>query len=133
MHDQVQAAAAHVEAIVASEEGRRRLTQMTTTNFEHIPAELIAHQILGAGRCEAIPMVEYALREGYALQPERVDCPVRIVWGTEDRLLPLDPAAVGLRTWFPQADWIELEGIGHCPQLDVPLEAAQLIVGFTAE
>jgi pimeloyl-ACP methyl ester carboxylesterase len=26
----------------------------------------------------------------------------------------------------------ELDGIGHCPQLDVPLEAAQLIVGFTA-
>lgn len=77
-------------------------------------------------------MVEYAIREGYALQPERIDCPVRIVWGTEDRLLPLDSAAAGLRTWLPQADWIELEGIGHCPQLDVPLEAAQLILGFTA-
>jgi hypothetical protein len=29
-------------------------------------------------------------------------------------------------------DWIELEGIGHCPQLDVPLETAELITGFTA-
>ena len=33
--------------------------------------------------------------------------------------------------WFPRADWIELDGIGHCPQLDVPLETAQLILGFT--
>ena len=24
-----------------------------------------------------------------------------------------------------------LEDIGHCPQLDVPVEAAQLILGFT--
>jgi hypothetical protein len=30
------------------------------------------------------------------------------------------------------ADWVELDGIGHCPQLDVPLEAGQLIVGFTS-
>jgi pimeloyl-ACP methyl ester carboxylesterase len=33
--------------------------------------------------------------------------------------------------WLPRADWVELDGIGHCPQLDVPLEAAQLILGFT--
>jgi pimeloyl-ACP methyl ester carboxylesterase len=26
---------------------------------------------------------------------------------------------------------VELDGVGHCPQLDVPLETAQLIVGFT--
>jgi hypothetical protein len=34
------------------------------------------------------------------------------------------------RTW--ELVLPELEGIGHCPQLDVPLETAQLIVGFTA-
>jgi pimeloyl-ACP methyl ester carboxylesterase len=33
--------------------------------------------------------------------------------------------------WLPHADWVELEGVGHCPQLDIPLEAAQLIRGFT--
>jgi len=27
---------------------------------------------------------------------------------------------------------VELDGIGHCPQLDAPLETAQLILGFTA-
>ena len=32
----------------------------------------------------------------------------------------------------PQADWIELEGVGHGPQLDVPLLASELILGFTA-
>ncbi len=35
--------------------------------------------------------------------------------------------------WLPHADWVELDGIGHCPQLDVPLETAQLILGFTAD
>ena len=28
------------------------------------------------------------------------------------------------------AEWIELDGVGHAPQLDVPLETAQLILGF---
>jgi pimeloyl-ACP methyl ester carboxylesterase len=38
-----------------------------------------------------------------------------------------------LRTeWLPHADWVELDGVGHCPQLDVPLETAQLILGWTA-
>jgi hypothetical protein len=36
------------------------------------------------------------------------------------------------REWLPHADWIELDGVGHCPRLDVPLEAAQLILGCTS-
>jgi pimeloyl-ACP methyl ester carboxylesterase len=70
---------------------------------------------------------------GWSLDPEHITCPVRIVWGTADRLRPWPAAAVRFRTdWLPHADWIELEGVGHSPQLDVPLETAQLILGFTA-
>jgi pimeloyl-ACP methyl ester carboxylesterase len=135
LYEQAKASAPHAQAIVASPEGRRRATRLIVTNFEHIPAELIAHQILGVASCTGAPaMIEYALRAGYGvLDAERIGCPVRIVWGTADRLLPWPSAAARLRDeWLPHADWIELEGIGHCPQLDVPLEAAQLILGFTA-
>ncbi|MEA2429004.1 MAG: hypothetical protein QOF37_2632 [Thermoleophilaceae bacterium] len=134
MQDQVKAAAPHADAIVSSADGRRRATQFTTTNFEHIPADLLAHQLRGVASCEAVrPMVEFARREGYRLDAGKIACPVRIVWGTEDKLLPWPSAAVRFREeWLPHADWVELDGIGHCPQLDVPLEAAQLIVGFTA-
>jgi pimeloyl-ACP methyl ester carboxylesterase len=31
--------------------------------------------------------------------------------------------------WLPHADWVELDGVGHSAQLEVPLEAAQLILG----
>jgi pimeloyl-ACP methyl ester carboxylesterase len=34
--------------------------------------------------------------------------------------------------WVPHAEWVELEGAGHCPQLDVPLETAELILGLTS-
>ncbi|HUE27566.1 MAG TPA: alpha/beta fold hydrolase, partial [Solirubrobacteraceae bacterium] len=129
----VKNAAPHAEAIVASEEGRRRATLYTTAAFEHIPAELLAHQIRGAAGCDgAMSLIDFARREGYQLQAEKIACPVRIVWGTEDKLLPWPRAATRYREeWLPNADWIELDGVGHSPQLDVPFETAQLILGFT--
>jgi len=134
MQDLLRTAAPHADAIVATPEGRRRATAFTTTNFEHIPAELLAHQIRGAASCEAAgPLIEQAQREGRSLEAEKITCPVRVVWGTADKILPWPSSAVRFRDeWLPHADWVELEGVGHCPQLDVPLETAQLIVGFTA-
>jgi pimeloyl-ACP methyl ester carboxylesterase len=134
LKQQVKAIAPQVEQLLGSTQGRRMATLYTTTNFEHIPVELLAHQTRAVAACEGTEaMTAYALREGYRLDAEKIDCPVRIVWGTEDKLLPWPSAAVRYRTeWLPHADWVELEGIGHCPQLDVPTETAQLILGFTS-
>ena len=134
MREAAAAAAPHADALVASEAGRRRATLLISERFAHIPAELLAHQMVGVARCEgAEAMLAAAAREGYRLDAARIDCPVRIVWGTEDRLLPWPSAAARFREdWLPGADWVELPGVGHCPQLDVPLEAAELILGFTA-
>ena len=79
----------------------------------------------------AAPLIENALSEGWTLDAERITCPVRIVWGTADKLLPWPRAAARYHQELPQADWVLLDGIGHCPQLDVPVEAVQLILGFT--
>jgi pimeloyl-ACP methyl ester carboxylesterase len=63
---------------------------------------------------------------------ERISRPVRIIWGTADKLAPWPSAAEKFRDqWLAHADWVELEGIGHHPQLDVPIETAELIVSFT--
>jgi pimeloyl-ACP methyl ester carboxylesterase len=134
MYEQAKAVAPYAEAVLASSAGRRRATRFITTNFEHIPAELLAHQIIGLAGCSGAPaMIEFAGREGFRLDAEKIDCPVRIVWGTDDKLLPWPSAAVRFRDeWLPHADWVELDGVGHAPQLDVPLQAAQLILGFTA-
>jgi len=135
MQEQVKAAAPQVDAILASPEGRRRATQFISVNFEHIPAELLAHLTLGVANCKAAgPLIENALREGWPLDAEKITCPVRVLWGTEDKLLPWPSAAARYRdAWLVQADWVVLDGVGHCPQLDVPLETTELIVGFTAE
>jgi len=133
MHDQVRTAAPHAVAIAASRDGRRSATAYITARFEHIPADLVAHQIAGAAVCDVRRLIEAALREGYPLDAERIGCPVRIVWGIADRVLPWPSAARRYREQLlPHADWVELEDVGHCPQLDVPLETAQLILGFTS-
>jgi pimeloyl-ACP methyl ester carboxylesterase len=133
MQEALVEAAPHADAIVATDKGRRQATQFITMRYEHIPPELLAHQIRGAANCHAAgPLIEYAIREGWDLDAERITCPVRIVWGTDDKLLLWPSAAARFRSdWLPHADWVELEGVGHCPQLDVPLETSQLILGFT--
>ena len=134
LQEQMKAAAPQAEAPVATPEGRRRASQLITTDFEHIPPDLLAHQMLGIASCKAaVPLIENARREGWSRDAEKITCPVRIVWGTADRLLPWPQATVRYRNdWLPHADWVTLDGIGHCPQLDVPIEAAQLILGFTS-
>ncbi len=104
-----------------------------TTHYEHIPPDLIAHLMLGIASCRAAgSLIENALREGWTLDVQSITCPVRIVWGTADRLLSWPQAAARYRAELPAADWVLLDGIGHCPQLDVPIETAQLILGFTS-
>jgi pimeloyl-ACP methyl ester carboxylesterase len=131
-HEALQGAALTADLLVATEGGRRFVSESTMVNFEHVPADLLAHQVRAAAACQAPAMIDAALREGYEIDAEHVTCPVRILWGTSDRLLPLPEGAVRYRRdWLPTADWIELDGVGHAPQLDVPLETAQLILEFT--
>ncbi len=131
---QAAAIAPQADRLMATPEGRRRATALQTVNFTHIPAELLAHQLVGIACCPgAGRMIETALRSRWTIDAERITCPVRIVWGTEDRLLPWPAAAARYRTeWLPQADWIVLDDVGHAPQLDVPTETAELILGFTS-
>jgi pimeloyl-ACP methyl ester carboxylesterase len=132
LHAQMKAAAPHAPRLLATDAGRRRATERLTVRYEHIPAELLAHQALGGAVAGAAAMLATAERTDWTLDAERIACPVRIVWGTEDRLLPWPSAAARYRRSLPHADWVVLDDVGHSPQLDVPLETAELILGFTA-
>jgi pimeloyl-ACP methyl ester carboxylesterase len=132
MQEQAKKSVPHVDEIVSTVEGRRAVTRFTTSRFEHIPAELLAHQVVGLARCDLVGTLR-ALSAGWSVEPERIECPVRVVWGADDRILPWPSAAARYRDeWLPHADWIELEGVGHCPQLDVPTETAALVLELTA-
>ena len=134
LQEQARAVAPHADAIARTPEGRRQATQQLVERADHLPPDLVAHLIRGVAACDAAgAMIDTALREGWIIEPERIACPVRVVWGTADRLLPWPSAAERYRReWLQHAEWVELDGVGHAPQLDVPLEAAELILGLTA-
>ncbi len=134
MQDLLKPAVPHAEAILSTPEGLHRALEFATVNYEHIPASLVAHQMRGAAACKAaVPMIEYAEREGWCLDAGRIECPVRIAWGTADRLLPWPAAAVRFRNeWLPRADWVVLDDVGHALQMDVPEQTAELILEFSS-
>ena len=123
---------AHLAACaVSTPEGRRRARRRDHGHiYEHILPELILHLIGGILECRDVEPIDrvVAARDGYPLDGALIDCPVRMVWGTEDQILPWPSSAVLALSadLLPHADWVELDGVGHCPQLDVPLETAQL-------
>lgn len=131
---QLRLAAPHVERLLASDAGRRRATRPIVVRYAHIPTELIAHQMLGVAACQDVEaIVAHALDAGYPLDATAIDCPVRIVWGTGDLLLPWPEGAGRYREeLLADADWVTLAGVGHCPQLDVPARAADLVRGFAS-
>lgn len=133
MQDLLKPAVPYAEEILATPEGRRRATEFATVNYEHLSIDLLSHQMRGAANCRAaVPLIEFAERQGWSLDAERIECPVRVVWGTEDRILPWPAAATRFREeWLPGADWVVVEGAGHALQMDVPLETAQLVLDFT--
>ncbi len=134
LHAQAEAAAPFADTLLSTTLGRRRATELVSVNFEHIPKDLLVHQLMGIAACAgAEQLIEHGLREAWELDAANIDCPVRIVWGAADKLLPWPDAAVRYREqWLPQADWVVLDDVGHYPQVDLPLETAELILGFTA-
>jgi pimeloyl-ACP methyl ester carboxylesterase len=128
-HRLLQQVGRHAAFIASTPEGRRQATAALVERSEHLSAETVLHIVTAATNCPEAPrMLEAGEREDWAVGP--ITCPVRIVWGTEDKLLPWPRAAARYRRDLPYAEWVVLDGVGHCPQLEVPLETAELIQGF---
>jgi pimeloyl-ACP methyl ester carboxylesterase len=57
--------------------------------------------------------------------------PIRIVWGSEDRLLPMRGYSERWRRLAPKAEWVVIEGAGHVPMYCDPTRVAELILEMT--
>src|SRR4051794_10733258 len=117
----------HAETLDRQERGVA-LSDFTT---RELPEDVLFYLGAAVRACDKAPLIANAREHGWPLDAAKVRCPVRILWGMQDRLLPWPVAAERYRRSL-DAEWIELDGVGHAPQLDIPLETAQLISGFTA-
>ena len=60
-----------------------------------------------------------------------VGCPVLLVWGTRDRMIPHSEARVVLDA-LPETHVELIEGCGHCPQLEATEQLLELLLAFPA-
>jgi pimeloyl-ACP methyl ester carboxylesterase len=64
--------------------------------------------------------------------PHLVACPALIVWGTRDKILPVS-AGHCLASTIPDARFVPLENVGHCPMIEAPDRFSQLLAEFVRD
>jgi len=80
------------------------------------------------------------VREGIAIAERgeffsdlgEISCPVRILYGTEDRLVRWPVQYERMKKLLPNAEYLPLEGLGHLPMWDDPQQVARRILEVTA-
>lgn len=97
-----------------------------------LPAPLAAEQIRGAGKPGFIQAlranIDYPIRERL---PE-IACPTLIVWGAEDRVIPVSDASV-FEELIPNSRKVIFEDTGHVTMLERPAAFNELLRKFVAE
>ncbi|MGD0698340.1 MAG: alpha/beta hydrolase [Trebonia sp.] len=69
--------------------------------------------------------------QAYRAITDSVGCPVLLLHGDRDRLVPVAVARAAARA-HPGWTYTELPGVGHVPQLEVPDETARLVLDWLA-
>jgi pimeloyl-ACP methyl ester carboxylesterase len=96
-----------------------------------VPAGLAVEMMEAAADCPICwPLLAHLAAAGFG-ELGAIDSSVQIVWGTKDRILRWPGYADRFRRMLPQAQWIELAGLGHCPMLDDAQLTADTILALT--
>jgi pimeloyl-ACP methyl ester carboxylesterase len=103
-----------------------------TRHPSRLPAPLAAEQIRGAGKpgfMQALRAnIDYPIRERL---PE-IACPTLIVWGDEDKVIPVSDASV-FEELIPDSRKVIFEDTGHMAMLERPAAFNELLARFMAE
>jgi pimeloyl-ACP methyl ester carboxylesterase len=121
-----------------------RLLSLCCADPSRVPAQTVAQHVEMERRRTEFPDRSQALNNAmrsvvqtigrergrtYRAIVDSVDCPVLLLQGDRDRLVPVSVARSAARA---HPDWTlaVLPGVGHVPQLEVPRETAQLIIDW---
>jgi len=98
---------------------------------EQIPPAAAAQMIRDSVGCSVyFELMDAITRDGPPRSLDGVTCPVLLAWGTRDRILPTPRYSRRLRGMLPDAEWVELPGLGHVPMSDDPELVARTITEF---
>ena len=127
-HRSLQLVRNHVDVLV----GRPRLRALTLRDLaaypQRIPPAAAANILKGMAEMEEyVPFLEALQRSGPPKDLDGIDCPVTLAWGTKDRVLPMGRYSDRLQRLIPDAEFVELPGLGHTPMYDDPELIARTI------
>src|SRR3954447_2349265 len=111
---------------------RRALLHFVAAHPDKLSGPLVAEQVRGAGTPGFLPaldaLTDYPIRERL---PE-IACPTLIVWGREDRLVPVRDADV-FEELIPDARKVVFDDTGHVAMLERPDRFNRLLLDFLTE
>src|SRR4051794_31931888 len=120
---------ARSEAVARRPRARALLLRLVVAHPDRLPAPLIAEQVRDAdnpGFVDALDaLTDYPIRSRLG----EIDCPVLIVWGAEDRLVPVRDADEFERL-IPDARKVVWPDTGHTAMLERPLAFNRLVEAF---
>jgi len=83
-------------------------------------------------RCEVYDDLLQAMLTEPPPEPMQVlPCPIQLIWGDKDRVLPLELYSPRWRRVLPKAGWEVMPDVGHLPMFDAPRELAERILTMT--
>jgi pimeloyl-ACP methyl ester carboxylesterase len=124
--------AARSDAIARRPRSRELLLRLVVAHPDRLPAPLIAEQVRGArnpGFVDALDaLTDYPIRARLG----EIGCPTLIVWGAQDRLVPVRDAAEFERL-IPDARKVVWPDTGHTAMLERPQAFNRLLEAFVDE
>jgi pimeloyl-ACP methyl ester carboxylesterase len=111
---------------------RRQIMRLVAHRAQDLPAPLIAEQVMGSGKPGFVPaldaLTDYPIRDRLS----EIRCPVLVVWGEEDRLVPVRDAYI-FGELIPSSRVVVWPETGHVAMLERPAAFNALVDEFLAE
>jgi pimeloyl-ACP methyl ester carboxylesterase len=123
---------ARSDAVARRPRARRLLMRLVVHDADRLPAPLIAEQIRGSGRPGFIDALDALTDYPIRARLGEIGCPTLIVWGTEDRLVPVRDAD-DFERLIPDARKVVWPRTGHVPMLERPAAFNALVERFAGE
>jgi pimeloyl-ACP methyl ester carboxylesterase len=125
-------AATRSDTLARRPRARRAVMRFVVTHPEKLPAALITEQIRGSGKPGFVDALD-ALT-GYPIRDRlrEIACPTLIVWGSEDRIVPVRDAFEFERL-IPDSRKVIYADTGHMAMLERPAAFNALLDRFLAE
>jgi pimeloyl-ACP methyl ester carboxylesterase len=111
---------------------RKALMYVVAAHPDRLPAALVAEQVRGAGKQGFLPaldaLTDYPIRDHLG----QIAAPTLIVWGSDDRLVPVRDAGV-FDELIPDSRKVVFDDTGHVAMLERPARFNRLLLDFLGE